>query len=340
MSLPFDYDLDQFSEFGSPRSQKSTKSASKPSLKRLLTDNFTDYITRIEKVYPDFKYNHYSKYFEKLKRSNNTTMMNNTLNQSKLYNSQNLEIDLLDYKPSEKLYKLNLPKQFITSENFIIDKLILEKKKEELESVVRDYIEKGGIIELEVQRILENSPKIYNFIEENLVLEPKVEFFLNRVKINKQQMSVVKKHFMVNSVKSILKGWKKENLKKTLNILRKLDGLNKIIDQVHLINEKKSNIQLENEKINQGKEIMKELKSLNNIDIDNLSIGILLEKELLDYNTKSAEKTIDELMRNFTLVFKELTKFNENRADNNVNYVIIFLKIVNRLSYLALIYLN
>lgn len=168
-TAPIEVDIDIFNEdFASPRSTHSVKSTR--SLKVMIGESYQDYFIKLKNVYSQYKYNHFSKYYEKVK-SHNLTQLNAIQTND-------------DYMPSTKLFQIKINKDFF-NENFTIDKVTLEKKKEELEPIIKDCIEKCGIIEMEIQRILNSSHKMYNYIERNLSLYDIVNIFLEKIKKSK-----------------------------------------------------------------------------------------------------------------------------------------------------------
>ena len=88
-------------------SQNSTKPNSVKPIKTLLAEDFNVYVKKIQKVYQSFKFNHYSKYYTKIK----------SLEDSHIIIQQN------DYIPSNKLSKLKLPYNILNDfSNFFVDK--------------------------------------------------------------------------------------------------------------------------------------------------------------------------------------------------------------------------
>ena len=217
------------------------------------------------------------------------------------------------YYPSQKLIQLKLTKDFLLPEGkFRIDKAILEKKRDELELIVMDHIEKGGKIEMEVEAILKSSGCLYNYIENNLSLESQVDFFLNRIKRFKENKEKFRKYLIMNTNKLVLRGSKKKHVERILNYSKGLKELKEIIDKIHKtgknnaseITKSSSSLQEENELFFRGKELIKKLKSEMKTKVVNQ-----IEIELLNYNNKSSEKMTEEFSKIFVEMFKSTMRF-------------------------------
>lgn len=387
--------LDKFSEIGSHRSDYSSNSSkinqsytsnsngqnnytsasstSKP-LKSLIQEDFSSYLTKIKKSYPDFKFNHYSKYYEKVKL--NTTITNRDRDRDYHENlnfrknidfkdnlSQNTNFNSSTYKSSSlaKLKQLYLPSNYLLPENeFKLEKSILEMKKDECEFLVRDHIEKGGEIEIQVEKVLCNSSMIHSYIENNLSLQDDIEIFLQRIKMYKSGKEKFRKFIIQNTNKLVLRGSKKKNLEKILNLFNGINDVKILIEKIKFgtsedTGERKFSLQEENELLNGAKEIIKNLKlklsNLSNLSNknpipENGTVVVIdqLEKEIFNHNNKSSEKIIDEFTRLFTNMMKsrvrvgvtpnDIDKDGEiNGLERNINqkYVSIFFKIREKL---------
>lgn len=389
--------LDKFSEIGSQRSDYSSNSSkinrsytsnsngqnnytsasstSKP-LKSLIQEDFCSYLTKIKKSYPDFKFNHYSKYYEKVKL--NTTITNRDRDRDRDYPenlnfrknidfkdnlSQNTNFNTSTYKSSSlaKLKQLYLPSNYLLpGHEFKLEKSILEMKRDECEFLVRDHIEKGGEIEMQVEKILSNSSMIHAYIENNLSLQDDIEIFLQRIKKYKLGKEKFRKFIIQNTNKLVLRGSKKKNLEKILNLLNGINEVKILIEKIKFgtsedIEGRKFSLQEENELLNEAKEIIKNLKlQLNNLsnlcyknpipEIGTVVVINQLEKELFNHNNKSSEKIIDEFTKLFTNMMKSRVRVGVNPNDidkdeelnelgKNINqkYVSIFFKIREKL---------
>jgi hypothetical protein len=253
-----------------------------------------------------------------------------------LNNSNNYSYTSYTYKSSNKLSQLNLPSEYLKPEKeFKIERLTLEKKVDDLQGTVMEYIEKGGMIEMEVEKILSNSSSIYNYIENNLSLVPQVNFFLERVKKHKEAKINFRKYFLLNANKLILKGNKKKNCEKVKNILKNVNTLVEIIENLTNLSKDPSKVCEENDLLNKGKEIIKQMKSNSKI-----RIFAVLEKELLNYNSKSSEKMNEEFCKLFMKMMKGTISFVNTTDDYDSNeemkYVKFYFYLAKRLKYTIL----
>jgi hypothetical protein len=228
-------------------------------------------------------------------------------------------------------------------------------KRDECDFIVRDHIEKGGEIEIQVEKILSNSSLIHSYIENNLSLQDDIEFFLQKIRKYKDGKDKFRKFILLNSNKLLLKGSKKKNLEKVRNLISGINEVKNLIEKINFSDGKKFSIQEENELLNRGKEIIKNLKfNFNKTAKQGLVVINLLERELLNHNSKSSEKIIDEFAKLFTNMMKsrircnyididididndkhgenkKLNFVNENYIQEKFNYVSILFKIREKL---------
>ena len=148
-----------------PESENSARSSNitQPNTFRLLIDqNYSDYITRLKKLYPLFKFNHYSKYPEiEFKISsfwNSKIIINNKHN-----NIINNHIIEEDYNESFLLDSLGLQDNIIDNEDqFIIKKDFLERNNiDELIMIKDDLVFKMGLIDKEINRIVSENTNYF-----------------------------------------------------------------------------------------------------------------------------------------------------------------------------------
>jgi hypothetical protein len=307
--------LDKFSDMCSPQgvsifSKSQTHSPTK-NLKKLINEGYTEYISKIQQHYPTFKYNHYSSYFKKVKTSYK-------------YDESREEVS---YFPSTKLQNLKLNKEYLTTEeNFKIDKNILEKSPMELPMVMQELIEQTGVIDVEVGKILFHSSKIYNYIEQNLFLNKKLDYFMDKISRLKKANILIKKSFIMNSTKVSIKGIKRQNLHKIRYTLVQIKLLLSIMERIKSINEveivndpditsRNTKFQEESELMNSAKELLLELKTKN----PNIEILKVIENEMLSFSSKTSEKIIEEYNKCFKKIFKNLIIISQNTGSFSEN---------------------
>jgi hypothetical protein len=280
-------DFEKFTDIGSPRSQASSRS-SKLSFKDLLNESYDDYLNKIKAEYTIYKSNH-RKYH----------------NESKFVSVENT--DHL-YHGSQKIYKI-VPKEFFFQgdgevSNFKISKEILEKKREDIEKYCRELIEKCGDVEFEIERILQHSGKIYNYINTNLTpLSEEVHFSYEKIRTMKMMKESLKQKVFVNSARSIQLGNKRKNLSNMISSLKGLKSLKEILDLLKVLANNPSKYGVTLDLINKGKEILSGLQSKKKGP--SLKIAKLFEDDFNKFSNKSMDKIVVEFSN---ILYEEIAK--------------------------------
>jgi hypothetical protein len=272
-------DFEKFTDIGSPRSQASSRS-SKISFKDLLNESYDDYLNKIKSEYTIYKSNH--------------RRMINSVNESRIVSVESNESL---YQSSQKIYKL-IPREFFEGgssiQQFKISREILEKKREEIEKYCRELIEKCGDVEFEIERILQHSGKIYNYINSHLTpLCEDLEFTYEKVRNMKTMKDVIKKKVLVNSAKSIQLGNKRKNLWLMITTMRSIKSLKEILDLLKILANNPSKYGVTQDLINKGKEILSSLQ-IKKKGSNLLKIAKIYEDELTKLSTKSVDKLVLE----------------------------------------------
>ena len=252
------YTTTEFSDF-------NENSYESNAFKLLLNSDYNSYTENLKKLYPSFKFNHYSEenkesleYFKKFGEKD-------IINRNSKYNeSKNIENEG-EYISSNLLEILGISENFFEqTKNFKIPKKILEKNEIiEYEMLKNDFSIKTEIIDKELEHILKTqSNKFYNYIVDNSAFVKKIEEFSEKVKIKNIEQKLIKKKYLDNCMKLILKEKKKIELNKLLSICYKMNELRKNINKLkNLSGFHNENILIEVNKLtNNSKEIINHLK--------------------------------------------------------------------------------
>jgi hypothetical protein len=250
----------------------SIRSNNDISLISMVLQDSRNYYQKIRNVYPNFKFNHYNKYATKNKN-------NNTL-----------------YNQSKEIYKL-LPNFYFNDEqNFKIPSNLLEKNDIEVQSLCMEYIEKCGVVEMELEKSLSKSSIIYDYIQNNIYLRDKIIYLLDKIKIIKKDGDKLKKSFLTNSVKLISIGGKEKNLKKVKDIAEDINKIRILFDYINTLSSDFENYYTEKKNtLFKIKHILKNIKQYDLKIIENF------ENEFKILNNYSSS-----LIKNFEIILKEI----------------------------------
>ena len=215
-------------------SQKSSRfENSSNCFKMLLNEDYTTYIEILKKIYPSFEFNHYNKikdeYYEYFKKYgdndiNNRNSKYNT-NVNKNENETYKQSNLLDILGVQKNIEVS-PTKFRIKEDFLSRTNITE-----LNMIKNDLSFKTGIIDKELESILQaQASKFYNYIETNDSFSKLMTYYADDIKSKIETQKIIKKNYMNNSMKLILKERKKKVSEKILCVSYAINELKKYID--------------------------------------------------------------------------------------------------------------
>ena len=214
-------------------------------MKILLKENYSIYTLKIKNLYPTFKFNHYyttrSEQIEKYYRKYGEGDINNRnfeyrskiLGKHKSFQIENekyKQSNLLDILGVQEDIKIS-PKEFKIKKDFLSRTDIVE-----INMIQNDLSFKTGIINKELDSILQkHGKKIYNYTEKNIALKSLIEEYLNNVKHKKLDKKEINKKYIDNSIKLIIKGWRKYKINKLLTYLYGLEEIRKEVNLLDII---------------------------------------------------------------------------------------------------------
>ena len=314
-------------------------------MKILLKENFSNYTTKLKKLYPKFQFNHYyvtrseliENYYRKYGEEgdiNNRNFANKKLSEKNKKNKNNknenfIKIEEEQYKPSNLLDILGVQENVkISPDKFRIKQDFLSRGDiVEINMIQNDLAFKMGIINKELDSILQQyGKKIYNYSEKNSVLKNQIEEYLKSMNSKKEKKKEINKRYIDNSSKLIMKGLRKCKLKKILNYLYSLQKIKNDVNNLDVILSSDDYFEIKNigNKINQIREKMKEYKEKFNIKT---RIKILkgIENKIKLCENKTEERMFDqftlniEKLINICLIYKS-TDFDKMKKSGEIDY--------------------
>lgn len=155
-------------------------------------------------------------------------------------------------------------------------------------------IEKCGDVEIELEKILEHSNKLHNYIHNNLFLQKNIDDILVNISQIKKTKETLKQGFMINGLKCIKIGLKKKSINETKDHLKNLNSLKEIIDLLKVLSTNPSKFELVNELLAKGKNLINSFPS----DIREKTLLVKkFEEEFGKYTNKSSENMIEEFQK-------------------------------------------
>ena len=247
-------------------------------MKILLKQNYSNYTIKLKSLYPKFQFNHYyvsrsdliENYYRKYGEEgdiNNRNFANKKLLEKNKQNKKEpfIKIEEEKYKQSNLLDILGVqenvkvsPDKFRIKQDFISRTDVVE-----INMIQNDLSFKMGIINKELDSILQQyGKKIYNYTEKNSELKNKIEEYLNNMNKKKNIKKVINKKYIDNSSKLIMKGFRKDKIRKILNYLYSLRNIKNDVDNLDIILSSNNHFEIKNlgNNISQIRTKMKEYK--------------------------------------------------------------------------------
>ena len=321
-SNPLDSTRSAFSNLSnkSNNSNKTSKSNSN-TFKILVKEDYSGYIKILKRIYPSFKFNHYNRinneYFEYYKIYGEEGDINNRNFSIGGFSGENKKSqkEKGPYKRSNLLDILGVqdnisddPKKFKIKNDFLS-----RKEPYELKMIKEDLSFKTGVIEKELNHILESEANtLYNYIENNIDLNHKIDEFAEKMKKKKDFQKYITKKYINNSAYLFLKENKKKQIKKLLKPLKILNELGKCMKELELISlsENENKIKQISDSNNIAKEKIKLLKKLN-ISYHKGTLLYEIESKLKNYENQGEMKLNDQFAQNFEKLIKLCLIYNK-----------------------------
>jgi hypothetical protein len=324
-------ELEKF-EIDSPKSQTSGSKSSRYSLKDLMNESFSSYIKKVSIEYSQFKNNHYSKRQFQSGIDSSVYIVNNSTTNLSYFSRNNPNSSLNSqnyfYQPNSKIFQ-KIPKEFLTNVPFKISNEILEKKSDLIQKYCKDMIEMCGEIDYEIEKILEHSVKLYNYINYNMQpLCDQLEFALFKVKEMKKSKEFLRVKFLTNSSLTIKKEIKKRNFLKAYTIVNHFNSLKEILNLLKVLSANQAKFKVSQELISKAGDIINEIKKIcksnnqfqNTMGQKNKNENFLkLIKIFEEEFAKFSQRSTDNIIQEFSNLIKEQLENSIRIRESNEN---------------------
>jgi hypothetical protein len=177
-------------------------------------------------------------------------------------------------------------------------------------------IERCGTTEIEIERILKHSNKLYNFIDNNLYLHGLMDELSIKIAEMKKAKNGLKEKFFNNSIDSLKKGIKRKNINDVVSLIKNAKQLKEILDVLKILSSNSSKLLIAYDLVEKGKNIMKNHSG-------KVKILKIFEEEYNNYENKIYEKINGEFIKSIQDEMKNMVRFEE--TDDSSDYVSLFL---------------
>lgn len=321
------------SDTKSVKSQSSNKSNSKITLniKDFLYEDYSSYYNKIKNPYKTFSTNHKRKiqkgsaislsletknYFSQtphIKRINSVISDKST--NSNTTNKTNKTPNKLESIVDEEIYnsQLNQIQQSVGSEYFNhktyhIKDSFLNTQLFEIQSTIMQLVEKSGICEKEVSKILIHSNMIYHYILDNKYIHSNISEALETIFFTKVKFAKIKHSIIDNGIQYVSKNRRKEKISNLMKHFEPLQALKKMINDLKDLN---------NTDINHISQYETQMNKILEEDptIEKYKLFILIKQKITEMKLELQKDSIND----FILIIK-------NDYNNAFNYLIKFKK--------------
>ena len=300
-------------------------------IREILSDNFNDYLDRIQKNYNKYSSNHFPKLILNNKNDNNKKYLMrekvySTKMGEKIIVNENSYTTSLAYLKNKDLFCDIPPRYKKLKEEFSLDYNLLEEDMVNIQMKSLEFIELNSKVSTSISKVLLFSHHLEKYIKDKL--EPfnnSINTSYDKVIKDKKFIAEIKLKTMKNAGNIILKRLKMNNTRKLIKTLKKYINIKNSMNSLSLLFEGKKNTQQIYDLINKCREEINKIKEFNIKEQNKENIIDIFEKKLEEFKTKNDTNMsgeLSELLKNYFkkfLYFQDLDDINEENIDKT-NY--------------------
>ena len=300
-------------------------------IREILSDNFNDYLDRIQKNYNKYSSNHFPKLILNNKNDNNKKYLvrekvYSTKTGEKIIVNENSYTTSLAYLKNKDLFCDIPPRYKKLKEEFSLDYNLLEEDMVNIQMKSLEFIELNSKVSTSISKVLLFSHHLEKYIKDKL--EPfnnSINTSYDKVIKDKKFIDEIKLKTMKNAGNIILKRLKMNNTRKLIKTLKKYINIKNSMNSLSLLFEGKKNTQQIYDLINKCREEINKIKEFNIKEQNKENIIDIFEKKLEEFKTKNDTNMsgeLSELLKNYFkkfLYFQDLDDINEENIEQN-NY--------------------
>lgn len=302
------------------------KNKNAKNMRLVLSENFNEYLDKIQKNYNKYSNNHFPKIINNDRNTNNKNSVIKSLKE-RVYNTKNGEkiivnedsyITSLAYLKNKDLFYEIPPRYKKLKDEFTLDYNLLEEDMTNIQIKSMEFIELNSKVSTSISKVLLFSFYLEGYIKEKL--EPfnnSINTSYDKVINDKKFISEIKLKTMKNAGNIILKRIKMNNTKKLIKKLKKYIKLKNSMNSLELLFKGKKNTQQIYDLINKCKEEIAKIKEINIKEKSNENIIEIFEKKLEEFKNKNDTNMSGELSELLNNYFKTFLTFKEINEESN-----------------------
>ena len=308
------------------KNEEKNKNENEKNMRLVLSENFNEYLDKIQKNYNKYSNNHFPKIINNDRNTNNKNSVIKSLKE-RVYNSKSGEkiivnedsyITSLAYLKNKDLFYEIPPRYKKLKDEFTLDYNLLEEDMTNIQIKSMEFIELNSKVSTSISKVLLFSFYLERYIKEKL--EPfnnSINTSYDKVINDKKFISEIKLKTMKNAGNIILKRIKMNNTKKLIKKLKKYIKLKNSMNSLELLFKGKKNTQQIYDLINKCKEEIAKIKEINIKEKSNENIIEIFEKKLEEFKNKNDTNMSGELSELLNNYFKTFLTFKEINEENN-----------------------
>ena len=308
------------------KNEEKNKNENAKNMRLVLSENFNEYLDKIQKNYNKYSNNHFPKIINNDRNTNNKNSVIKSLKE-RVYNTKNGEkiivnedsyITSLAYLKNKDLFYEIPPRYKKLKDEFTLDYNLLEEDMTNIQIKSMEFIELNSKVSTSISKVLLFSFYLERYIKEKL--EPfnnSINTSYDKVINDKKFISEIKLKTMKNAGNIILKRIKMNNTKKLIKKLKKYIKLKNSMNSLELLFKGKKNTQQIYDLINKCKEEIAKIKEINIKEKNNENIIEIFEKKLEEFKNKNDTNMSGELSELLNNYFKTFLTFKEINEENN-----------------------
>jgi len=308
------------------KNEEKNKNENAKNMRLVLSENFNEYLDKIQKNYNKYSNNHFPKIINNDRNTNNKNSVIKSLKE-RVYNTKKGEkiivnedsyITSLAYLKNKDLFYEIPPRYKKLKEEFTLDYNLLEEDMTNIQIKSMEFIELNSKVSTSISKVLLFSFYLERYIKEKL--EPfnnSINTSYDKVINDKKFISEIKLKTMKNAGNIILKRIKMNNTKKLIKKLKKYIKLKNSMNSLELLFKGKKNTQQIYDLINKCKEEIAKIKEINIKEKSNENIIEIFEKKLEEFKNKNDTNMSGELSELLNNYFKTFLTFKEINEESN-----------------------
>ena len=305
--------------------KEENKDTNAQNIRIILSENFNNYLDKIQNNYNKYSSNHFPKIIVNDKNNFNKKILLKTLKE-KIYHTKTGEKIIVNeesyttslaYLKNKDLF-FDIPQRYKRlKDEFTLDYNLLEEDMTNIQIKSMEFIELNSKVSTSISKILLFAYYLEQYIKDKL--EPfnnSINISYDKVIKDKKFIAEIKLKTMKNAGNIILKRLKMDNTKKLIKKLKRYINIKNSMKTLELLFDGKKNTQEIYDLINKCRDEINKIKEINSKEKYKENIIEILEKKLDEFKNQNDTHMSGELSELLNKYFKSFLYFKEQNDEN------------------------